>query len=104
MPSFPEYDRYDAVGLAGLVRDREISASELTEVAIERIETLNPPINAVVHTFYEEARRVAAAGPTGPLAGVPFLFKDLNILYKGQRTSQGGRLWLDNVAPHDSTI
>ncbi|CAO3424527.1 amidase [Azospirillum doebereinerae] len=105
MSLFPDYEHYDAIGLAGLVRDKAISPLELVEEAIRRIELVNPAINAVVHTFYEEARRVAAS-PTlsGPLAGVPFLLKDLNILYKGQRTSNGGRLWLDNVAPHDSTI
>ncbi|CAO3360635.1 amidase [Azospirillum melinis] len=109
MSLFPEYERYDAIGLAGLVRHRAISPLELIEEAIRRIELINPAINAVVHTLYDEARRVAAATDpsdplAGPLAGVPFLLKDLNILYKGQRTSNGGRLWQDNVADHDSTI
>jgi len=72
----PEYDEHDATALAELVRTRQVSARELVDAAIARIEARNPAINAVVHTQFERARRSADAA-TGPFAGVPFLLKDL---------------------------
>jgi len=74
---FPEYDEHDATGLAELVRARQISAEEVVEAAIERIEARNPAINAVVHTQFERARKQAREPGTGSFAGVPFLLKDL---------------------------
>ena len=50
MANFQEYHRYDAVGLADLVRRRETSATELVECALRAIESLNPRLNAVVAT------------------------------------------------------
>ncbi len=68
----------DATAQAGLVRSGEISAAELVEGAIERIERLNPELNAVIHKVYERARRVARGPlPEGPFRGVPFLLKDI---------------------------
>ncbi|MYJ15007.1 MAG: amidase, partial [Acidimicrobiia bacterium] len=56
-----EYRRYDAVGLAELIANRQISAPEALEVAIRQTEALNPALNAVVHTTYDRARRLAQA-------------------------------------------
>ena len=61
MSVFQEYERYDGLALAELVRRREVSAAELAAAAIERIEARNPRINAVVHRMYDEAKRVTAA-------------------------------------------
>lgn len=74
---FPEYDNHDATGLAELVRTRKVSAEELVEAAIARIEARNPALNAVVHTQFERARGEARRPGTGSFAGVPFLLKDL---------------------------
>jgi amidase len=74
---FPEYDEHDATGLAELVRTRQVSAEEVVEAAIARIETRNPAINAVVHAQFERARGEARRPGTGSFAGVPFLLKDL---------------------------
>ena len=60
----PEYLELDATGLADLVRSGKVSAAELTECAIARIEALNPRLNAVVYKFYERARSVAAQPPS----------------------------------------
>ena len=60
MSIFPEYESYDAVGLAELVRSGQVGASELLEAAIERCEKRNPSVNAVVHTFYDRARATLA--------------------------------------------
>ena len=72
--SFTEYPSYDALGLAELVRTGAVSAKELVETAIERIESLNPRLNAVIHRMFERGRREVDAGlPEGPFRGVPFL-------------------------------
>ncbi|MEM7436016.1 MAG: amidase [Myxococcota bacterium] len=88
------YDTHDALGLAELVRTGEVSAAELLETAIERIERVNPQINAVVRPLYDLARRQAAGGPTdGPFAGVPFLIKDLIQTIPGVPTESGARFY-----------
>jgi amidase len=64
---FAEYASYDGLGLAELVRKRDVTPSELLEEAITRIERNNPKLNAVVHKAYDEARAVAAGAlPDGP--------------------------------------
>ena len=74
MSGFPEYDRYDGLGLAELVRKGEVKPTELVEEAIMRIEKLNPKLNAVIHKMYDQAREKAKAElPDGPFKGVPFL-------------------------------
>jgi amidase len=77
---FEEFRLFDAVALAGLVGKGEVSASELLDVAIARAEAINPKINAIVHKQYEQARATVSKGLlNGPLAGVPYLIKDLAI-------------------------
>ena len=54
------------------------------DAAIERVESRNPVINAVVRKLYDQGRRTIAAGlPDGPLTGVPFLLKDIGALTTG---------------------
>jgi amidase len=80
MDAFADYDRYDAVGLAGLVARREIRPLELIEAAVKRIKEANPVINAVVWERMEAAMSEAAtATQDGPFAGVPILIKDLVV-------------------------
>src|SRR4249919_2920151 len=67
----------DGVAQAELVHRGEVSASELVEAAIARIELLNPALNAVIMTSYEDALARAATRPSGHLAGVPYLLKNL---------------------------
>jgi amidase len=75
----------DATAQAELVRSGEASPGELVEAAIERAETVNPELNAIIHTFYDEAREQAAGElPDGPFRGVPFLFKDIGAGLAGQ--------------------
>jgi Asp-tRNA(Asn)/Glu-tRNA(Gln) amidotransferase A subunit family amidase len=105
MADFKEYDRYDAAGLGELIATRKVKVEEVLEAAIERIETHNPKINAVIHKMYDAARQQMQAGlPSGPLAGVPYLLKDLTILCKGQPTSNGSNLFEGFIADHDSTL
>ena len=87
-----------AAELARRVRDGEISSAELVEATIERIETRNPDLNAVVYKGYDDARCAASAadeavragGPLGPLHGVPTLMKDLFDFKPGWKSTFGG--------------
>ena len=102
---FADYERYDGLGLAGLVRGGELRAEEVLEAAIERVEALNPALNAVVTRLYDQARAALAAGlPAGPFTGVPYALKDLGALYAGAVTSYGSRLFAGAMADHDSEL
>jgi hypothetical protein len=101
---FEEYRHYDAVALAGLVGKGEVSAGELLDVAIARAEAVNPKINAIVHKQYEQARATIGKGLlNGPLAGVPYLIKDLAIFEAGEPARLGSSLYADFIADHDSS-
>ncbi len=103
MSGFADYDRYDALGLAELVRQGEVSSTELLEEAISRTEKVNDAINAVVHKHYDEAKAAIEAGlPEDPFTGVPFLLKDLQL--DGTATTYGSKFFRDQVADHDSTL
>jgi amidase len=105
MATFSEYERYDAIALADLVRRRKVSPRELVEAAIERIERANPRINAVIHPLYDQARRAAEGVlPDGPFAGVPFLLKDLQAAYAGAPMRSGSRFYGDWSPPHHSEL
>jgi len=89
---FAQYADYDGLGLAELVRKKDVTPAELVEAAIERIERHNPTLNAVVYKAYDEARATAAAElPDGPFKGVPFLIKDLGQRVKGWPRTSGSR-------------
>ena len=106
--SFSEYPTFDAVGLAELVRNKEVLPSELTEEAIRRIEAFNPAVNAVVYKAYDMARALAArqdgAAPTGPLHGVPFLLKDILGDCQGLPSTLSSRMLRDRVMPQDCEL
>jgi amidase len=102
--AFKEYAGYDGIGLAELVRKKQVSASELLDEAITRTAKLDPQINAVVVKHYEYAGRQIEKGlPDGPFSGVPFLLKDLDLL-EGTRTTSGASVYKDNVADHSGTL
>jgi Asp-tRNA(Asn)/Glu-tRNA(Gln) amidotransferase A subunit family amidase len=101
---FEDYRQHDAVGLAGLIARREVSAAEVLEAAVARMAEVNPKVNAVVLDLAERARKAAPNLPEGPLAGVPFLLKDLGAHLGGEVTSSGSAMLKDYVAPADSAI
>ncbi|MBV6415995.1 MAG: 6-aminohexanoate-cyclic-dimer hydrolase [Steroidobacteraceae bacterium] len=102
---YGDYAAQDAVGLAALIRKREASAAEVLEAAIARAEAVNPAINAIVLKHYNLAREaLAKQAPQGPLAGVPWLLKDLGIYLKGTITTGGSAFFRDAVAGFDSTL
>ena len=95
-----EYVTYDGLGLADLVRRRQVSAAELQRVALAAIEAANPKVNAVV-TLAPEAPGEAPAGPFG---GVPFLIKELVIHAAGVPFNSGSRLAQGVAAPYDTEL
>lgn len=99
--NFGEYRRYDAVGLAKLVADKQVTASELLALAQQRAAAVNPKVNAII--------RDVAADPAherdGSFAGVPFLLKDIAQDYAGLPTSNGSRsLKAIPVAEHATVV
>jgi amidase len=102
--AFREYGNFDAVGLAELVRNKQVRPEELLDEAIARTAKVDPEINAVVVKHYDYAERQIERGlPDGPFTGVPFLLKDLELL-EGTRTTSGASVYKDNVADHTGTL
>lgn len=86
-----EYVEYDATGLAALVDKGEVTALELTRLARQAHDEVNPLINAVIE-FYEDAETVAGADE-GLFNGVPFLRKDAGATEAGRLQEKGSRLF-----------
>jgi amidase len=92
--------------LAAMVRSGEISSRELVQTSLERIEELNPMLNAFVQVDAEGALAAAdevAAGDERPFAGVPIAIKN-NRPVKGLRLTYGCPLMAEHVAPYDHNI
>ena len=94
----------DATAQAELVRTGEVSATELVEWAIERIERVNPTLNAVVTPMFDHARVAASNAPAGPFTGVPFLVKDLIAEIDGVPFSEGSLFLRGNVSTYTSEL
>ncbi|UCC53601.1 MAG: amidase [Anaerolineaceae bacterium] len=104
---------YDAIGLAELIRDGEISPVELLENTIRRIEAANPRLNAVIYKMYDQAyeqaeqwgARLIRGEETGAVfGGVPFLLKDLLAEYRGAPFCEGSRAIEGYVSKVDSEL
>ena len=100
-----ELASFDAIGQAELVRKGELRASDLVESAIQRIESLNPILNSVITPIFDIALEVFRQElPNSPLAGVPFLLKDLIATIKGIRHTEGSAFLRDYFAGQDSDL
>jgi amidase len=92
-----EYILHDATGLAALVERGETTSAELVEAAIERIESLNGRLNAVVEQCFDAARATARhPEPNASLPGIPFLAKDMNIDVAGLKLTASCK-WLESL-------
>ena len=102
MLSTTEYRSLDAVGLACLVRSKQVSALEVLECALKEVDRLNPILNAIVMRNDAQARLDAAVvDATLPLSGVPFAAKDINVQINGFQTTHACRYFAD--APESTT-
>lgn len=105
MPSLPEFSQLDAIAMADLVATGKVQPIELVDAAIERIERLNPNLNAVVTPLYGQARDGARSElPAGPFRGVPFLLKDVLGFLAGVRHTSGSSFLRDYAPDHDSEL
>lgn len=100
------YRSSDAVALGELVAAREVTPGELVEAGVRAIEALNPALNAVVHKLYDFGRADASRVVPGssPLAGVPFLLKELASRWKDAPVTNSCRFLSDQIAEADSEI
>jgi amidase len=100
-----DLDELDAIAQAELVRHGVVSAAELVEGAIARIERDGPALNCIATPLFEAARRRAAEPlPDSPLAGAPFLIKDLGMPQAGVRQTDGSRALADFVPDRDDPL
>ncbi len=100
-----EYAGLDAVSLSAAIKCGDVSASEVTEAAIGLIEKLNPSLNAVVMTNFDNARRRAAEDlPDTPVSGAPFLLKDVNQFSHDMPTTFSCRFFADAKPKPDSAL
>src|SRR5690349_12079503 len=100
-----DYSSHDGLELAAMVRSGHVTPRELVTDAIERIESLNPKLNAVVHKMFDSALRQADQPVgEGPFHGVPFMLKDLLSWYAGEPITSGSRIFKGWIPPQDSEI
>ena len=93
----------DATAQAELVIRGEVTATELVEGAIVRVEMLNPTLNAVVTPMFERALAQTPLA-TGPFAGVPMVLKDLIAEVEGVRFTEGSRFLASNMSTRSSEL
>ncbi|MEN3320032.1 MAG: amidase [Mycobacterium sp.] len=102
----------DAIAQAGLVTSGELSATELLEAAIVRLEAARD-LNAVIADLFDRGRQQAAAldasgvvrkADSGPLAGIPFLLKDLGASLAGAPEAMGSCALRTHVATESAWI
>src|SRR5689334_7940867 len=97
----------DAIDQAALARRGDVQPRDLVDAAIERIERVNPQLNAVIHERFDRAREEAAAEvPDGPFRGVPFVLKDLDGYSAGDPYYGGTKFLKDHDwrPDHDSYL
>ncbi len=105
MTNADELAYLDGIEQARMVRSGDVKPIELVDAAIERIERINPELNAVVTPMYDDARRAALGPiPDGPFAGVPFLLKDFLAEYAGVRFTEGSAFLEDFVPDQDTEL
>jgi amidase len=105
MMTLAEYAQYDALGLADLVAQRQVTPQELAETAARAIAALNPQVNAVVETYPDRIEGLDERSlGKGPFRGVPFLIKDFLGHEAGRRIDFGSRLCRGLVSQQDSHL
>lgn len=104
MGKISEYENFDGLGLAKLVRDKEVTPQELLEEAIFRADK-QKKLNAIIYPMYDLARKTAQKQlPEGPFTGVPTLLKDLIADYEGTPISYGSKALRNNISKTDSEL
>ena len=98
-----EYSSYDGLGIAKLIREKEVNVREVLDTAISIIETYDEDISAITTKAYDHAiKSIEKSQPEDTFHGVPFLLKDLNVSCKGLPTTLSSKLFDNNIAKNDS--
>lgn len=84
-----EYLSYDGLGLAQLIARKEVTSSELLQLALQRASQVNPTLNAITIPMHEYAQNRSQQELSGAFAGVPFLVKDLFQEFAGVPSTFG---------------
>lgn len=98
-----EYVQYDGLGLAELVRNREVTPAELAVAAFDAMDAVNDQLNAVIGRV-DPPMSGSNVDPAAPFFGVPFVLKDLWHGWGGLRCDQGSRLGEGYVYPDDGVL
>lgn len=100
-----EYIKYDAMGLAKLVKNREVTADELLDTALAIAKKVEPQIGSLCHVEEQAARnRINAGLPDGPFTGVPFVLKDIKAAAEDIPMSLGSRFFANTKTPIESEL
>lgn len=100
-----EYAKYDGIGLAHLVKKKELTPDELMNTALEAISRVNPKINAIVQTLPNEIKKGLSSVHSGAFEGVPFLLKEYPAHASKIKVSLGSRLTKEGIAAsQDSSL
>lgn len=103
--NFNEYRKYDAIGLAGLIKQKQVKPSELLDIAIQRNLEVHPKINAVVTELYDFAKKsIDTLNYESTFSGVPFLIKDLGLQLKGTLYTNASRLQKNYISKETSLV
>lgn len=98
------YQSQDGLGLAGLIKTKQVTTEELIDAAFEQINKVNDQVNAVIRTrrdkAIQEARNVTNRGQT--FLGVPIIVKDISQAVAGEKLTAGSHLLKHNLAKQDS--
>lgn len=103
--TFSEYRQYDAIGLADLIRNKQVSADEVFQAALNRLDEVNPKINVLAHDLRERAfSEKYPKHKKAVLSGVPFLLKDLLCEWEQSPMCCGSALMKDYVSKENSVL
>jgi amidase len=103
MTKFPEYENFDGLGLAELIKKKEITKAEVLEAAIDRANKWKK-INSIIFPMYDIAKDYLKKDMEGPFAGVPTLLKDLIADYEGTPITSGSKSLREYVSSFDSEL
>jgi amidase len=100
-----EYANYDGIGLAELIRQKQVSAGEVARLALEGYHQVNPSINAVIEVYDDRVKNAEGLLlPQAPFCGVPFFLKDSGAAEAGKLQEMGSRLAKGHVAAADAYL
>ncbi|WP_249310613.1 amidase [Bacillus sp. FJAT-49736] len=100
------YSKYDGLGLANLIKTKQVSPQELIDAAFKRLEEVNPTLNGVIRTRREKVLKEAenVSIDDQPFAGVPIVLKDISQAIEGEPLTAGAKLLMNNIARRDSNL